>query len=92
MTLDGTTLSKLFEFVGALSVLAGILDWSRKGSQAEDAMVAAAADVVLDAISDGDMVEHINCIHHKNLRDQVTVEQAIELDRERTLRRWPWRN
>ena len=82
----------LFQFAGAMAVLAGILDWTRRGSQAEDAMVASAADVVLDAVSDGDMVERINCLHHRNLRDQVSLQEAIELDSERTLRRWAWRN
>ena len=90
MMLPETT--TLFQFAGAMAVLAGILDWTRRGSQAEDDMTAAAADVVLDAISDGDMVERINCIHHRNLRDQLTIGQAIELDSERTLRRWAWRN
>ncbi len=84
--------TELFRFVGALSVLAGILDWTRKGSQAEDDMTVAAADVVLDAVSDGDMVERINCLHHRNLRDQVSLQEAIELDEERRLRRWPGRN
>lgn len=82
----------LFQFTGALSLLAGVLDWARKGSQAEDDMIVQASNVVLEALSDGDMVERINCIHHRNLRDQVTIEQAIELDEERRLRRWPFRN
>jgi len=92
MTPDTFAFAKLFEFVGALSVLTGSMAWWRRDTPEEDDMTAAAADVVLDAVSDGDMVERINCIHHRNLRDQISVQEAIELDSERTLRRWQWRN
>jgi hypothetical protein len=86
------TLQKLFAFTGALSFLIHGFAWWRKGSAEEDATVAEAADTVLDALSDGDLVQRIDCLTDRNLREQLTVEQAIELDKERTLRRFGRRN
>ena len=79
-----------FEFIGALSVLAGLLDWTRKGSQAEDAMVVAATDLVLETLSDADTVDRVECIHHKNTRDAITVEEAQAMHEEAELRRFGW--
>lgn len=92
MTPTVEALSKLFEFTGALSILAGGMAWWRKGSTAEDETVSAAADTVLDALSDADTVRKIDCLTDRNLRDQLTIEQAMELDRERELRRFGRRN
>lgn len=84
--------SKLFEIVGALSVLSGAMAWWRRGSREEDAVFADAADTVLDGLSDADTVGKIGCVTERNLRDQLTVEEAMELDRERQLRRFDRRN
>lgn len=83
---------KLFEIIGALSVLAGAMAWWRRGSQDEDTVLAEAADTVLDGLSDADTVRKIGCVTDRNLRDQLTVEEAMELDRERQLRRFGRRN
>lgn len=85
-------LSKYFEFAGALATLAGIFRWPRQGSQAEDEMVAAAADTVLEAVSDADATRTVDCRTGRNWRDQVTLEEAVALGEERDLRKWPWRN
>lgn len=82
--------SRYFEFVGALTTLAGLLDWARKGSAAEDEMVAEAADVVLDAVSDADATRTVDCRTGHNWRDQVSVGEAVELHEERNLRRFGW--
>lgn len=92
MTADPTVYTKLFAFSGALSVLAAAARWWRKGSADEDAVVSGAADVVLDALADADAVRAIDCVTGNDLRDQLTVEEAIELDRERTLRGFDRRN
>jgi hypothetical protein len=84
---------KLLEFTGALAVLSGAMAaWWRKDSPAEDAMTAAAADTVLDAIADADTVARIDLHTGRNLRDQINIGQAQELEREATLRRFPRRN
>lgn len=92
MTPTAELLQKVFELSGALSVLSGAMAWWRKGSAEEDEMVSAAADTLLDALSDADTVGKIGCVTGSDLRSQLTVEQAIEMDRERTLRRFGRRN
>lgn len=84
--------SKLFEITGALAVLSGACAWWRRGSDEEDAAVSEAADTVLGALSDADTVRKIDCVTDRNLRDQLTVQEAIELNRERELRRMGRRN
>ena len=79
-----------FEFIGALSVLAGLLDWTRKGSQAEDDLVTEAGNLVIESLSNADSVGKIDCVTRKNLRDQVTLEEVIEIDEERRLRGFGW--
>lgn len=86
------TMQKLFEITGALAVLAGTMAWWRKGSDEEDAAVSEAADVVLNGLSDADTVNKIGCVTNKNLRDQLSIAEAIELNRERELRRMGRRN
>ena len=83
---------KCVEFAGAMAVLSGAMAWWRKGSTDEDAMVAKAADVVLDTVSNADTVARVDLHTGRNLRDQLTVEQAMELERERELRRMKNRN
>lgn len=86
----GDTFAKYFEFVGALSVLAGLLDWTRKGSVAEDEVVVAATDLVLETLSNADTVERTACVHHRNMRDAVSVEEAENMAKEAELRRFGW--
>lgn len=86
------SMQKLFEITGALAVLSGAMAWWRRGSAEEDAVVSEAADVVLNGLSDADAVSKIGCLTGKDLREQLTVEEAMELDRERELRRFGRRN
>lgn len=85
-------IDKCVEFASATAVLAGAMAWWRKGSVEEDAMVAKAADTVLDTVSDADTVARVDLHTGRNLRDQLTVAEAIELERERELRRFARRN
>lgn len=85
-------IQRFFEFTGALTVLSGAMAWWTKGSPQEDAVVSEAADVVLGTLSDADTVSKVDLHTAKNLRDQLTVEEAIELNRERELRRFERRN
>lgn len=63
------------------------------GKAQDDEDVAECHDVVLDTLSDADKIRTIDLHTGKNLRDQLTVEQAIQLDQERTERRtWYKRN
>lgn len=88
---DPATLSKLFEFTGALSIVTAAMAWWRKDTPEEDATVVAATDLVLETLSDGDTVARVECVHHRNMRDVVTVEEAQAMHEEAELRRWGWK-
>lgn len=81
---------ELFKFTGALGVLG--MAWFRKGSQAEDEMVVEASDLILDNLSNADNIRKINAITGKNLRDQLSIEEVLEMDQERKLRQMRNRN
>lgn len=91
MTPSFEAFQKFFEFTGALAVVTGAMAWWRRGSDEEDEMVSNAADTVLDALSDADTVSKIGCVTDRNLRDQLTIEEAIEMNKERELRRFGWK-
>jgi hypothetical protein len=80
--------SKLFEVLGAMSVVTSAMAWWRRDTDEEDAMVAGAADTVLEALSDADFCRTTECITGRDLREQMTVEQAIALHQERELARY----
>jgi hypothetical protein len=92
MTPNLEILHRFFEITGALAVATGGMAWWRKGSAEEDQVVSTANDTVLDALSDADTVSKIDCLTNRNLREQLTVGEAIEMDKERQLRRFPNRN
>lgn len=79
--------SRLFEVIGALSVVSGAMAWWRRDTDAEDATVAAAADTVLDAIADADFCRTTECVTGRDLRAQLTIEEALRLHEERELAR-----
>jgi hypothetical protein len=68
------------------------MPWWRKGSQEEDEVMADSAEIILKAAGDADFVARIEAATGKNIREQLTVEEAEDLVREAKLRRWPWRN
>jgi hypothetical protein len=84
----------LRRFKALLRILKGqyTVSWLRKGSQAEDKVYADAADLVLDSASNADYVGKVELGTGKNLRDQLTVEEAESLRQEANLRRFPRRN
>lgn len=90
MTADPTVYTKLFAFSGALSVLAMASSWWRKDGPKEDEVIVEAANTVLDALSDADTVGRIDRATGRDLRAQLTVEDAIAMNDERELRGF-WR-
>lgn len=92
MTPNFEAYAKLFEFMGALSVVSAAMAWWRKGSADEDEMVSEAADTVLSALSDADSTRTVECRAGHNWRDDVSIEEAIEMNDERALRRFARRN
>lgn len=89
-TLTGSEALHVFHMALTISAMA-VAGWFRKGSADEDEMVADSHDMILDAVADADLVREIDLETGENLRDQVTVEQAIEMHRESELRRFGWR-
>lgn len=92
MTIDPAAYDKLMDVAAAISVLSGLCAWWRKGSDEEDAMVSEAADTVIDAVADADTMRAIELGTGINLRDQLSVEEAMNMHEERTLRRFGRRN
>lgn len=85
-------LMDLIKIGAALSVSTGLMAWFRKGSVEEDVVIAESQDFVLDALSDADRVNKIDLHTGRNVRDQLTVEEAEEMEKESRLRKWGRRN
>ncbi len=85
-------IQKFFEFTGALSVLAGAMAWWTKGSPEQDAVISEAADTIISAATDADLRNKIELHTGKAIGDQLTVEEAIELNRDREWHRFERRN
>lgn len=92
MTPNIDNIHKLLEFVGSLSLITGAMAWWRKGSEDEDKVMAQAADELLNAISDADMVNKIENFTNLNVRDQMSIADAEDWHLERTLRSFKRRN
>ena len=76
---------------GILAVLSAF-SWLARDPVGNDRDVTECHDLVLQALSDADRVRTIECVTERNLRDQLTVADAIELQREIELRRCERRN
>lgn len=83
---------KLLELAGSLWIITGVMAWYRRGSTEEDEVIAQAADELLGAISDADMVSKIQDSTGIDVRDQMSVKDAEDWHRERELRRMKNRN
>lgn len=94
MTPDPQAVNSFFRFMGALSTLTLGMAWRnpRKGSLAEDAEISEASDVIINTVIDGDTVNRIERSNGRNLRDQLSIEQIEDMNRERELRRMKNRN
>lgn len=83
--------NELLKFAAAIAVATGCMTW-RRGGPKEDATVASSCDLVIDTLSDADKVNTIDMSTGKNLRDQLSLEEVEELNRERESRRFGRRN
>jgi hypothetical protein len=63
------------------------MKWLRQGSKEEDDLRIEVADTLIDTTCNADDVNRIEMATGRNLRDQLTVEKAEDLDRERRLLR-----
>lgn len=80
------------KFAGALMTVTGAMAWWTKGSPEQDAMISEAADVLIDSATDADLRNKIELHTGKAIGDQLTVEQAIELNKDREWHRFERRN
>lgn len=92
MTPQPELFTKLFEFTGALSICISAMAWWRKDGPKSDEVVVEAADVVLSALSDADTTNRVELHTGRDIRSQLTVEEAIEIHEERELRAFGRRN
>lgn len=71
------------------SIVATLAAFAALGRNAlrDDADTSECHEYVLDSLSDADLVGKIDTITYRSLRSQLTVEQAIELQREAELSR-----
>jgi hypothetical protein len=77
-----------FKFYVCLAVVREefIMAWWRKGSKEEDETYVEAASILLDCVADADGVNLINQGTGRNMRDQLTIEEAEEMYKEARLR------
>jgi hypothetical protein len=68
------------------------VDMFRRDSHEEDALIAEANNIILDNLSNADSVGQIKLMTGKDLRSQISIEQAEELHREKELRGFSGRN
>lgn len=64
-----------------------MMKWLREGSVEEDEMKIEVADTLIDTTCNADDVNRIEMATGRNLRDQLTVERAEDLNNERRLLR-----
>lgn len=83
---------ELWRLAGCSSLLIFGMAWWRKGSEDEDRVMSEAADELIAGISDADVVNKIENETTFNIRDQMTLEEAEDWNRERELRRFKRRN
>lgn len=69
---------------GIVATLAALSFLGRNAIQ-EDADIADCHEHVLDSLSDADLTAKIDCLTERNIRDQLSVADAIELQREAEL-------
>lgn len=89
------TLMRWADWNAALAILGGtgfVMSWFRKGSVEEDAMVIEATNVIFDNLANADQVKQIEVMTGKNLRDQITVEELLDMEKEREMRSFTRRN
>lgn len=65
--------------------------WFTRNSADEDKVVAQTGELLLGGVSDADQVAKIELANGRNLRDQMTVEEAEEMRRETDLKGWGWK-
>jgi hypothetical protein len=83
-------------FEASLQILKGEVKemaWWNKGEPQEDAAFIESAKVVADSLADSDFVRDVELNTGKNLRDQISVEELEDMQKEANMRRWgPRRN
>jgi len=83
-------LDAMMQFASFSLALWGAL-LGRKGQ--DEADIVECNDAILDMLGNADRIRTIEAITDRNLRDQLTIEQAEQLHREReAARHWQQRN
>ena len=86
-------LSAMIDYEVVVFVIGGILSGlfgSGKSNDEDDVIVVDAHGIVIDALSDADRTAVTEVVTGRNWRDQITVEQAEDIAKEKELRGF-WR-
>lgn len=66
------------------------MDWWREGSEDEDKVIIEINKAKIKILADADKVNLIKKRTGKDLREQMTIEELLDLDREINLRSFGW--
>lgn len=92
MTPEFNAFGELAKFVGTLSVLSVATSWWRKDSPEQDKIVSESCDILIEGVLDADKTNKIDLHTGRNIREQLSIEQLEDMDKERQLRRFERRN
>jgi hypothetical protein len=65
-----------------LNLWRGRMAWFQRDSEDENKTLANIADIMTDAVSNADLVSKIQSDTGRNLRDQMSVEEAEQMEAE----------
>lgn len=68
------------------------MSWFRKDSQEEDEIIVEVNSTIFEALANADAVREIESETGRNLREQLTVEEVMEMEKETRLRGFIRRN
>ena len=80
--MNGMTGDQMMAIVMLVGSLSFLMSWFRKEIKAEDQEVIDAHEVVILGLGDADQVKRIELLTGRNIRDQITVEEMLEIERE----------
>lgn len=88
--LDLTDVARVAIFEHCLGIVKGTVKmaWWRRDTEDDDKTFVESTNIINAALGDGDFVNRIEAQTGKNLREQLSVEEVEEMNKEANLRRW----
>jgi len=79
MQMNGNGMGLMETAEAVISAVGMLLAWKAGEIRKEDKEVIAAHEYVIDSLSDADLMGRVELATGKDLREQMTVEQAVGL-------------